>query len=76
MSLRVIRQGISREEVEWTAGSPAERFGRVFFRLRAGVAFVLLVLTLAGTSAVWKVVTDRSRGYVQRRAAETLAVQA
>ncbi len=47
-----------------------------YFRLRAGAALVLLVLTLAGTSVVWKVVTDRSRAYVQRQAAETLAVQA
>ncbi|MAM12032.1 MAG: hypothetical protein CML23_16565 [Rhizobiaceae bacterium] len=47
-----------------------------FFRLRAGAALVLLLLTLAGTAAAWKLATDRSRGYVQRQAAETLAVQA
>lgn len=47
-----------------------------FFRLRAGVTFVLLALTLGGSFAAWKMATSRTRDYVQRQAAETLAVQA
>ena len=57
----------------WLTGAALRRR---FFRLRAGVALFLVVLALASTYAAWKVVTVRTREYVQDQAAETLAVQA
>ncbi|AQZ53982.1 sensor histidine kinase [Martelella mediterranea] len=56
----------------WLAGRTIRRR---FFRLRLGAGLVLLAVASAGTFAAWSVATSRTSDYLQRQAAETLAVQ-